>query len=47
MWVVYASKDYKETELARKTTKKEAEAFKCCIEGCEKLSGYEVIIREE
>jgi hypothetical protein len=47
MWIVYASKDYKETELARKATKKEAETFKCCIEGCEKLAGYEVIIREE
>jgi len=47
MWVVYASRDYKETELARKATKKEAEAFKLCIDGCEKLAGYEVIIREE
>jgi hypothetical protein len=47
MWVIYASRDYKETELARKATKKEAEAFKLCIEGCEKLAGYEVIIREE
>jgi hypothetical protein len=47
MWVVYASKDYKETELARRATKKEAENLKACIEGCEKLAGYEVIIREE
>jgi hypothetical protein len=47
MWVVYACKDWKDTELARKKTKKEAEAFKSCIEGCEKLAGYEVIIREE
>jgi hypothetical protein len=47
MWVVYASKDWKETELARKSTKKEAEAFKLCIEGCEKLAGYVVIIKEE
>jgi hypothetical protein len=47
MWVIYASKDYKETELARKATKKEAENLKACIEGCEKLAGYEVIIREE
>jgi hypothetical protein len=47
MWVIYASKDWKETELARKATKKEAENLKACIEGCEKLSGYDVIIREE
>jgi len=47
MWVVYASKDWKETELAREATEKEAEAFKSCVEGCEKLSGYEVIIMEE
>jgi hypothetical protein len=47
MWIILASRDYKETELARKATKKEAEAFKLCIEGCEKLAGYEVIIREE
>jgi len=47
MWVIYASKDWKETELAREATQKEAEQFKSCIEGCEKLSGYEVLIREE
>ena len=47
MWVVYACKDWKETELARKKTMKEAVVFKLCIEGCEKLAGYEVIIREE
>ena len=46
MWVVYACKDWKDTELARKKTKKEAEAFKLCVEGCEKLAGYEVIIKE-
>ena len=47
MWVVYLTKDFKEKELVRKEKKTDAIQFKLCHEGCYKLSGYDIIIREE
>jgi hypothetical protein len=44
---VIASKTGKEVILKEGCEKKDAEEFAKCIEGCEKLAGYEVIIREE
>ena len=43
---VIASKIGKEVILKETCEKKDAEEFAKCIEGCEKLAGYEVYIKE-
>ena len=47
MYVVYASKDYHDTELYRNECEKNAKEFAESVRFCEGLSGYDVIIREE
>ena len=47
MWVVYASKDCHDTELYRNECENNAKEFAESVRFCEKLSGYEVLIREE
>ena len=45
-YLVIASKIGKEVVLKETSDKKDAECFAKCIEGCEKLAGYEVYIKE-
>ena len=47
IYKIYACKDFVDKEIASYKTKKEAELFVKCIEGCENLAGYVLIIKEE
>lgn len=47
MWLVIASKDFKDVVMASYTEKRKAEDFKACIDGVmTKIVGYIVWIKE-
>jgi len=45
-WLVIAKSLDNVVVLKETTDKREADCFAKCIEGCEKLAGYEVYIKE-